>query len=227
MRTVAPGACFQNFLFTFVLSHDYTSRTGSTLAQRQWFASRWRFCLFFEAYAEAEAEVGVEVAQAWQACRRRVQQGLGASVKELMEKEATPVVLAPAQAKSLPVIRPTTAAGKPAVSFGTIRGFAESCSTGYQPETWPGRGPGRWGAGHAAKVAAAGGSDRGSYIEERAQATWLELERWTADQGWNPRFLSASQFANYYQSCASPSRVLNACAGLVSTCILVGTSLCV
>ncbi len=124
------------------------------------------FAFFFEAYAEAEAEVGVEVAQAWQACRRRVQQGLGASVKDLMEKEATPVVLAPAQAKSLPVI------GKPAVSFGTMRGFAESCSTtGYQPETWPGRDPGRCGAGHAAKVAAAGGSDRGSYIEERAQAT--------------------------------------------------------
>ena len=45
---------------------------------------------------------------------------------------------------------------------------------------------------------------------KRAKATWMELENWTPDQGWNPPFLSASQFANYYQSCSSTSRVLKA-----------------
>ena len=55
------------------------------------------FAFFFDAYGDAEAEVGPEVATAWQACRRRVQQGLGASVKDLMAKES--VVLAPAQPK--------------------------------------------------------------------------------------------------------------------------------
>ena len=51
------------------------------------------FAFFFDAYGDAEAEVGPEVATAWQACRRRVQQGLGASVKDLVDKENTPVVL--------------------------------------------------------------------------------------------------------------------------------------
>ena len=73
------------------------------------------FAFFFEAYGEAEAEVGVEVANAWQACRCRAQRGLGASVKDLMDREAIPAALAPAQAKSLPVVRPTAAVVKPAV----------------------------------------------------------------------------------------------------------------
>ena len=56
-------------------------------------------------YGDAEAEVGTDVAVAWQFCRRRVQQGLGASMKDLMEKGKIPVVLAPAQPKGVPVAK--------------------------------------------------------------------------------------------------------------------------
>ena len=45
------------------------------------------------------------MAAAWQARRRRVQQGLGASVKDLMEKEQVPVALSPAQPKGVPAAK--------------------------------------------------------------------------------------------------------------------------
>lgn len=180
------------------------------------------FAFFFDSFAEAEAEVGKEVATAWMACRRRVQQGLGASVKDLMAREAMPSQLAPAQAKSVPVIRPTVAAHKSQVprfkatlqpmeaskeQFVGLLKDAARRATSLQP-----------GQGETLDDLVQAMLPKLKQLVEatevptlkRAKDTWLELERWTADQGWNPKYLSASQFANYYQSCASPSRVLNA-----------------
>ena len=180
------------------------------------------FAFFFDSFGEAEAEVGSEVAQAWQACRRRIQHGLGASVKDLMEKEAKPVSLAPAQAKSLPVIKPTSSVAKPAVprfkaALQPVEALKEpfldvlKAAARQVTSLKPGQGE------TLDDVVQAMLPKLQQLVEvtevatlKRAQATWVELEQWAANQGWNPRFLSASQFANYYQACASPSRVLNA-----------------
>ena len=113
------------------------------------------FAFFFDAYGDAEAEVGPEVATAWQACRRRTRQGLAASVKDLMEKERVPVVLAPAQPKGgpsakgsapvpsavIPRFKPTL---EPPVSpKEPVSCIAEACCpASYWFEAWPRRDPG-------------------------------------------------------------------------------------
>lgn len=179
------------------------------------------FAFFFDAYGDAEAEVGPEVATAWQACRRRVQQGLGASVKDLMEKERVPVVLAPAQPKGgssakssapvpsavIPRFKPTL---EPPVSpkepFLALLKHAARQATGLKP-----------GQGETLDdVVEAMLTKLQRLLEmtevptlQRAKTAWQELEDWAANQGLNPRLLSASQLANY-QACPAPSRVLNA-----------------
>ena len=62
---------------------------------------------------------------------------------------------------------------------------------------------------------------------QRARTTWQELEDWAANQGMNPRFLSASQLTNYYQACLAPSRVLNALRWLGKHLSAWDLSLCV
>lgn len=185
------------------------------------------FAFFWDHKHEAIAEAGQLIADAWEFCRRRVSQGLGSVVKDLLALEEAPLLLAPAEPKSVPsaavptqLVKKTT---KPSQA-ARFRPTFEAVEAPKEPfvelllEI----------AREASSLAVGVGETRSDLVDamrpkmlqlvqatelptlRRVKDTWRDIANWCDESGLNTGKLSPSQLSRFYQESTSPSRVLPA-----------------
>lgn len=185
------------------------------------------FAFFWDHKHEAIAEAGQLIADAWEFCRRRVSQGLGSVVKDLLALEEAPLLLAPAEPKSVPsaavptqLVKKTT---KPSQA-ARFRPTFEAVEAPKEPfvelllEI----------AREASSLAVGVGETRSGLVDamrpkmlqlvqatelptlRRVKDTWRDIANWCDESGLNTGKLSPSQLSRFYQESTSPSRVLPA-----------------
>ena len=185
------------------------------------------FAFFWDHKHEAIAEAGQLIADAWEFCRRRVSQGLGSVVKDLLALEEAPLLLAPAEPKSVPSAAVPTQLAKKTTKPSQAARFRptfEAVEAPKEPfvelllEI----------AREASSLAVGVGETRSDLVDamrpkmlqlvqatelptlRRVKDTWRDLANWCDESGLNTGKLSPSQLSRFYQESTSPSRVLPA-----------------